>query len=39
VSIWGLIDKVLGPLGWSSVVIYGALLVGSLYCMSASKRV
>lgn len=38
VSIWGLIDKVLGPLGWSSVVIYGALLIGSLYCLSASKR-
>jgi hypothetical protein len=38
VSLWGLIDKVLGPLAWSSVVIYGGLLLGSLYCLSATTK-
>ncbi|MDP1647466.1 MAG: hypothetical protein Q8M01_04600 [Rubrivivax sp.] len=37
VSLWGLFDKVLGPLGWSSVVIYAVLLLGSLYCLAAAK--
>ena len=38
VSIWGLIDKVLGPLAWSPVVIYGGFLLGSLYCLYAAAK-
>lgn len=30
VSLWGLLDKALSPLGWSSVVIYALLLAGAL---------
>ncbi len=33
VSIWGLVDKALGPLGWSSVVIYGLLMVLAAYLL------
>jgi hypothetical protein len=38
VSLWGLVDKVLGPLAWSSVVIYGALLLAGLYCLMAAPK-
>jgi hypothetical protein len=31
VSIWGLVDKVLGPLGWSSVLLYGLLVLAAAY--------
>jgi hypothetical protein len=39
VSLWGLMDKSLGPLAWSSVVIYGGLLAAGLYCLQTSTRV
>jgi hypothetical protein len=33
VSVWGLVDKVLGPLGWSSVLLYGLLMLVAAYLM------
>ena len=38
-ALWDLMDKSLGPLAWSSVVIYGGLLVAGLYCLQTSTRV
>ena len=38
VNLWGTMKGLLNGLAWSSTVVYIALLVGAIYCLSMGAR-
>jgi hypothetical protein len=38
VTIWGIIHSLLNGLAWSSLIVAGLLLLGSIYCLFTSSR-